>query len=160
MVPSGGTKYKAHQQGRIQGLSLIRITPLIWIKILEASWLTAFNHSDVPLKRASLLTHATQASVDGRWLLYETGCVRFCCLSVWAGLTDVAHAGQIFMHVRITYRRKRASPSLCSFPWSSRPHTRTCRRPPAGSTGFPRRHWLSSCLLSWGRVHRPLASSL
>lgn len=66
MVPSGGTQYKAHQQGRIQGLSLIRITPLIWIKILEASWLTAFNHSDVPLKRASLLTHATQASVDGR----------------------------------------------------------------------------------------------
>ena len=24
MMPSGGTQYKAHQQGRIQGLSLIR----------------------------------------------------------------------------------------------------------------------------------------
>lgn len=61
IVPSGGTQYKAYQQGRIQGLSLIRITPLIWIKILEASWLTAFNHFDVPLKRASLLVHATWA---------------------------------------------------------------------------------------------------
>lgn len=58
-MPSGGTQYKAHQQGRIQGLSLIRITPLIWIKILEASWLTAFNHFDVLLKRASLLACAT-----------------------------------------------------------------------------------------------------
>lgn len=64
------------------------------------------------------------------------------------------------MHVRITYRRKRAFLSLCSFPWSSRPHTRTCRHPPAGNMGFPGRHWLSSCLLSWGRAHRPLSSSL
>lgn len=61
MMPSGGTQYEAHQQGRMQGLSLIRITPLIWIKILEASWLTAFNHSDVPLKRAPLPVHATRA---------------------------------------------------------------------------------------------------
>lgn len=37
MMASGGTQNKAHQQGRNQGLSLIRITPLIWIKILEAS---------------------------------------------------------------------------------------------------------------------------
>lgn len=64
MMPSGGAQYKAHQQGRIQGLSLIRITPLIWIKILEASWLTAFNHFDVLLKRASLLMHAAQSSAD------------------------------------------------------------------------------------------------
>lgn len=40
------------RQGHIQGLSLIRITPLIWIKILEAPRLTAFNHFDGPLKRA------------------------------------------------------------------------------------------------------------
>ena len=60
MMPSGGTQYVAHQQGRIQGLSLIRITLLIWIKILEASWLTAFNHFDVPLKRASLLMYAAR----------------------------------------------------------------------------------------------------
>lgn len=64
------------------------------------------------------------------------------------------------MRVRITYRRKRAFLSLCSFPWSSRPHTHTCRHPPAGNMGFPGRHWLSSCLLSWGRAHRPLSSSL
>lgn len=159
MMPSGGTQYKAHQQGRIQGLSLIRITPLIWIKILEASWLTAFNHFDVLLKRASLLVCATWASAGRRWLLYKTGCVCFCCLSAWAGLTDVVHTGQIFMHVRITYRRKRAFLSLCSFPWSSRPHTRMCRHPPAGNKGFPRHHWLSSCPLSWGRVRHPLSSS-
>lgn len=36
------------RQGHIQGLSLIRITPLIWIKILEAPPLTAFNHFDGP----------------------------------------------------------------------------------------------------------------
>lgn len=72
----------------------------------------------------------------------------------------MVHAGQIFMHVWITYRRKRAFLSLCSFPWSSRPHIRTCRNPPAGNTGFPRHRWLSSCLLSWGRGHHPLSSSL
>jgi len=64
MMPSGGNQRKAHQQGRIQGLSLIRISPLIWIKTLKASWLTAFNHFDVLLKRASLLMYATQASAD------------------------------------------------------------------------------------------------
>lgn len=56
MTPSGVTQCEVHQQGHIQGLS--PIPPLIWIKILEASWLTAFNHFDVALKRASLLVHA------------------------------------------------------------------------------------------------------
>lgn len=77
MMPSGATQYKAHQQGRVQGLSLIRITPLIWIKILEALWPTAFNHFDVPLKRTSLLSCTTWASADRRWLLYKTPCVCF-----------------------------------------------------------------------------------
>lgn len=59
MIPSGVTQYEVHQQGHIQGLSHINhIPPLIWIKILEASWPTAFNHFDVALKRASLLVHA------------------------------------------------------------------------------------------------------
>lgn len=158
-MPSGGTQYKAHQQGHIQGLSLIRITPLIWIKILEASWQAAFNHFDVPLKRATLLMCVTWVSADRSSLLYNTSCVYFCCLSVWVGLSDVVHVGQIFVHVTITYRRKRAFLSLCSFPWSSRPHTRTCQHPPAGNMGFPKRRWLSSCPLSWGRVHRPPSSS-
>lgn len=64
IMPSGATQCKAHQQGHIQGLSLIRITPLIWIKILEASWLTAFNHLDVLLKRASRLMYANRISAD------------------------------------------------------------------------------------------------
>lgn len=143
-----------------KGSALIRITPLIWIKILEASWLAAFNHFDVLLKRASLLMCAARSSADRCWLLHKTRGVCCCCISVWAGLTDAVHAGQIFMHIGITYRRKRAFLSLCSSPWSSRPHTRTCRHPPAGNTGFPRRRWLSSCPLSWGRAHHPLSSSL
>lgn len=62
ILPTGVTQYVVHQQGHIQGLS--HIPPLIWIKILEASWLTAFNHFDVALKRASLLMYAHWSSAD------------------------------------------------------------------------------------------------
>lgn len=157
MIPSGITQYEVHQQGHIQGLSFSHIPPLIWIKILEASWLTAFNHFDVALKRTSLLMYAHWSSADAqdfiRLLVSVGGCIQ-----VWASLTDVVHAGQIFMHIRITYHRKRAFLSLCSFPSNSQPHTRMCRRPPAGNMGFPKRHWLSSGPLSW-RMARHLPSS-
>ena len=53
IVPSGETQYKAHEQGHIQGLCLIHIIPLIWIKISVASCLTASNRSDVLLKQGS-----------------------------------------------------------------------------------------------------------
>lgn len=158
MIPSGVTQYEVHQQGHIQGLSHINhIPPLIWIKILEASWPTAFNHFDVALKRASLLVYAPWSSADARdftRLLVSAGGG----ISVWAGLTDVVHAGQIFMHIRITYHRKRAFLSLCSFPSNSQPHIRMCPHPPAGNMGFPKRRWLSSCPLSW-RTTRHLPSS-
>lgn len=161
-VPSGGTQWEAHQQGHIQGLSLIRITPLIWIKILEASWLTGFNHFDVPLKPASLLLCAKQSAADLRRLLCKKSHVCFFFFlpsqseSVWQDVPPLWSN----IHVRrVTYRRKRAFLSPCSSPGSSRPCTRTCRRPPVGSTGFPGRRWPSSCPPSWGTVRRPLSSS-
>lgn len=138
---------------------LIRIILLIWIKILEASWLTGFNHFDASLKRAALLACATWASADRHRPLHEASCVCFCRLSFWAGLTDAVHPGKIFMRDRNTYRRKRAFLLQYSFPWSSLPHTRTCQRPPAGNMGFPRHHWFSSCPLSWGMGCHLLSSS-
>ena len=160
MMPSGGPIYQPHQQGQVQGRRLIRITLLIWIKILAASWLTAFNHFYVPFKRGPLLVRGSLSSAEHCWLLRESRCACCCCISVWAGLTDLVNTGQIFIHIRITYRRKKAFLLLCSSPWSSRPHTHMCRRPPAGNMGFPRRRWLSSCPLSWGRAHHPLSSSV
>lgn len=159
MLPSGVAQYEVHQQGHIQGLSVNHIPPLIWIKILEASWATAFNHFDVALKRASLLMYAHWSSADAwdfiRLLVSAGGCI-----SVWVGLTDVVHVGQIFMHIRIAYHRKRAFLSLCSFPLSSQPHIRMCQHPPAGNMGFPKCRWLSSCPLSWGMVRHLPSSSL
>lgn len=86
IMPSGATQCKAHQQGHIQGLSLIRITPLIWIKILEASWLTAVNHFDVLLKRASRLMCANTPLLSCRLLCTNYSVCLF-WVSVWESLT-------------------------------------------------------------------------
>lgn len=134
--------------------------PLIWIKILEASWLTAFNHFDAALKRASLLMYAHWSFADARRdsirLLLSAGG----CISVWAGVTDVVHTGQIFMQIKITYHRKRAFLLLCSFPSNSQPCIRICQHPPVGNMGFPKHHWLSLCPLSWRMARHPPSSSL
>lgn len=150
MMPSAGIQYKAHQQGRVQGLSLIRITPIIWIKILKASWPTAFNHFDVPLKRTSLFS---------RVCVTRAASVRAFLPPLSLSGSDRCGTLVKYSWGRITYRRRRAFPSPCSFPGSSRPHTRTCRRPPAGNTESPGLRWLSSCPPSWGTERRPLSSS-
>lgn len=147
-MPSGGNPIRGSPTRSYPRAQPHPHHPLIWIKILEASWLMAFNHFDVPLKQTSSIAHATLSLCWSPQLALREKVVCFCCLSVWAGLTDVVHGGQIFMHDWITYRRKRAFLSLCSFPWSFQPHTRTCRHPPAGNMGFPARRWLFSCPLS------------
>lgn len=152
MVPSGGTQHKAPQQGHMQGLSLIRIIPLIWIKILEASWLTAFNHWDALLKArlpAYRAPHQSKSRLPPLAAFRLSGFDR--C------------AARLVKRSRMTgfaYHKKRASPSLCSSPWSSPPHTRTCPHRPAGNMGFPGRRWSSWCPLSGGRARRLPSSRL
>lgn len=155
MIPSGATQYEVHQQGHIQGLS--HIPPLIWIKILEASWLTAFNHFDVALKRGSLLMYAHWSSADARWdfirLLVDASQSEL-VWQMWCTLVKyLCTSGS-------PYHRKRAFPSLCSFPSNSQPHIRMCLHPPVGNMGFPKRRWLSSCPLSWKMEPHPPSSSL
>lgn len=125
IMPSGGNQWEAHQQGQIQGLTIIRATPIIWIKILEASWLKGFNHFDVLLKPASLLLCSKQSCADLCCLQFKNSCVCFFCHSVWADLTDVPHYGQIFMHDRPP-TVERELPFHCVHPPGVFSHTFIC----------------------------------
>lgn len=58
-MPSGGNPIRGSPTRSYPRAQPHPHHPLIWIKILEASWLMAFNHFDVPLKQTSFLAHAT-----------------------------------------------------------------------------------------------------